>query len=172
MWPGMGIVGAAMVLALVGLFTVLPGAVHAILLLFLFGAIIFAFWRSFAKFQRPRWEDGARRVERDSELPNRPITEGSDIVAAGKGDAFSEKLWRAHIIRLLASAKNLRLRLPSPGMARRDPRGIRYAVLLALIVGFIIAGPRSGDRLVSGLVPVFGDSVDTSVFVAWVAPPA
>src|SRR5262249_49742519 len=53
-----------------------------------------------------------------------------------------------------------------------DPRGIRYAVLLALVVGFIIAGPRSGERLVSGLVPVFGDSVDTSVFVAWVAPPA
>src|SRR5215475_13486992 len=171
MWPGLGIIGAGMVLALVGFFGIIPGAVHAVLLLAFFGSLVFAFWRSFARFRTPRWEDGARRVERDSNLPNRPITEGSDNVAAGKGDPLAERLWRAHIIRLLASAKNLRLALPSPGMARRDPRGIRYAVLLGLVVGFVIAGPQSGQRLISGLVPVFADSVDNSVFVAWVSPP-
>ena len=172
MWPGLGILGVGMILALVGLFAVIPGAVHAVMLLALFGALLFAFWRSFASFHRPRWEDGARRIERDSNLPNRPITEGADIVAAGKGDPLAEKLWRAHILRLLASAQNLRLALPSPGMAKRDPRGVRYAVLLGVLVGFVIAGPQSGKRLVQGLVPVFADSVDNSVFVAWVSPPA
>ena len=172
MWPGMGIVGVGMILALIGLFALIPGAVHAVLLLALFGAMVFAFWRSFARVRGPGWFDGARRVERDSELPNRPITEGADIVAAGKGDPLAERLWRAHIIRLLASAKNLRLKFPAPGMARRDPRGIRFAVLLGVIVGFIIAGPQSGQRLLSGLLPVFADSVDNSVFVAWVSPPA
>ena len=171
MWPGMGIVGVGMILALIGLFGFIPGAVHAVLLIALFGATVFFFWRSFAYFRRPRWEDGARRVERDSKLPNRPITEGADNVAAGKGDPFAERLWRAHIIRLLASAKSLRLALPSPGMGRRDPHGLRFAVLLGLVVGFIIAGPQSGQRLLSGLFPVFADSVDDSVFVAWVSPP-
>ena len=171
MWPGMGIVGLGMILALVGLFGVIPGAVHAVILLALFGATGFIFWRSFARFRGPRWEDGARRVERDSDLPNRPITEGTDKVAAGKGDPLAERLWRAHIIRLLASAKNLRLKLPAPGMWGRDPHGVRFAVLLGLIVGFVIAGPQSGHRLLAGLFPVFSDAEDNSVFVAWVSPP-
>ncbi len=171
MWPGMGIVGLGMMLALVGLFGVIPGAVHAVILLALFGAIGFAFWRSFARFRGPRWEDGARRVERDSKLPNRPITEGTDKVAAGKGDPLAERLWRLHVIRLLASAKRLRLVFPSPGMRSRDPHGIRFAILLGLIVGFVIAGPQSGQRLLSGLFPVFNDAADNSVFVAWVSPP-
>jgi uncharacterized protein (TIGR02302 family) len=171
MWPGLGIFGAGMILALTGAFAFIPGAVHAVLLLAFFGALLFVFWRSFARFRNPRWEDGARRVERDSDLPNRPITEGMDVVAAGKGDPLAERLWRAHIIRLLASAKGLRLALPSPGMGRRDPRGLRFAVLLGVLAGFLIAGPQSGQRLVSGLFPVFGDAVDNSVFVAWVSPP-
>src|SRR4029077_6703221 len=149
MWPGMGVVGAGMILALVGLFTIMPGALHAMFLLGFFGVTAYVFWRAFTPFKSPRWEDGARRVERDSDLPNRPITEGMDVVAAGKGDPLAEKLWRAHIVRLLASAQNLRLGLPSPGMGRRDPRGLRFAVLLGVVVGFVIAGPRSGERLIS-----------------------
>jgi hypothetical protein len=54
----------------------------------------------------------------------------------------------------------------------RDPHGIRFAVLLGLVVGFVIAGPQSGQRLLSGLLPVFNDAEDNSVFVAWVSPPA
>src|SRR5207302_9383637 len=74
MWPGMGIVGLGMIFALIGLFGILPGAAHAVILVVLFGAATFVFWRAFARFRGPRWEDGARRVERDSRLPNRPIT--------------------------------------------------------------------------------------------------
>ncbi len=171
MWPGMGIIGIGVIVALVGLFTILPGVVHALLLIVLFGSAAYFFWKTFSPFRSPRWEDGARRVERDSDLPNRPITEGTDNVAAGKGDPFAEGLWRAHIIRLLASAKNLTLKFPKPHMGARDPHGLRFAVLLGVIVGFIIAGPRAGERLVTGLMPVFGQSVDNSVFVAWVSPP-
>ena len=172
LWPGMGIIGIAMTLALVGAFTLLPGALHAVILLMLFGSLIYLFWRSFYSFKAPVWGDGARRVERDSDLPNRPITEGMDVVAAGRGDPFSERLWRAHIVRLLSSAASLRLRLPSPGLGKRDPRGLRFAVLLGVVVGFVVAGPRAGERLVNGLFPVFGETIDNSVFVAWVAPPA
>src|SRR6185436_93322 len=97
---------------------------------------------------------------------------GTDKVAAGKGDPFAERLWRAHIIRLLASAQKLALKLPKPNMASRDPRGLRFAVLVGVVLGFVVAGPRSGERLVSGLLPVFADAIDNSVFVAWVAPPS
>jgi hypothetical protein len=55
-------------------------------------------------------------------------------------------------------------------MNLRDPRGLRYAVLLGVAIGFVIAGPKSGDRLLNGLMPVFSETIDNSVFVAWVAP--
>ncbi|HEX3486276.1 MAG TPA: TIGR02302 family protein [Micropepsaceae bacterium] len=171
MWPALGIFGAGAILALVGFFGMIPGVVHAVLLLAFFSSLLFVLWRSFSHFRSPRWEDGARRVERDSDLPNRPITEGMDVVAAGKGDPWAEKLWRAHILRLLASAQNLKLSFPSPGMGKRDPRGLRFAVLLGVIAGLVIAGPQSGQRLIAGLFPVFADGVDNSVFVAWVSPP-
>src|SRR5262249_32863511 len=66
MWPGLGIIGAGMILALVGLFTIIPGALHAMLLLAFFGVTAYLFWQAFAPFKNPRWEEGARRVERDS----------------------------------------------------------------------------------------------------------
>ena len=53
MWPGMGIVGVGMILALIGLFALIPGAVHAVLLIALFGAMIYAFWRQFARVRGP-----------------------------------------------------------------------------------------------------------------------
>src|SRR5215212_11214909 len=139
MWPGMGIVGLGMIVALFGLFAVMPGVVHAVLLVLLFASAGYFFWSTFAGFRQPRWEDGARRVERDSDLPNRPITEGTDVVAAGKGDPFAERLWRAHVIRLLASARTLKLKFPAPNMAARDPRGLRFAVLVGVVAGFVIA---------------------------------
>ena len=96
MWPGMGIVGAGMILALVGLFGIMPGALHALFLLMFFGVTGYVFWRAFQPLKSPRWEEGARRVERDSDLPNRPITEGMDVVAAGKGDPFAF-LWNEFV---------------------------------------------------------------------------
>ena len=122
-----------MIIALLGLFSIIPGYVHAILLLIFFASAGYFFWSTFSKVRGPGWVDGARRVERDSDLPNRPITEGTDKVAAGKGDPFAEKLWRAHIIRLLASAQRLTLKLPRPNMASRDPRGLRFAVLIGVV---------------------------------------
>ena len=172
MWPGMGIVGFGMIVALLSIFSVIPGYIHAVLLLIFFASAGYFFWSTFSTVRGPGWAEGARRVERDSDLPNRPITEGTDVVAAGKGDPFAEKLWRSHIIRLLASAQRLTLKLPKPNMASRDPRGLRFAVLIGVVLGFVVAGPRSGERLVSGLLPVFADAIDNSVFVAWVAPPS
>jgi len=172
MWPGIGIVGVGMIVALLGLFAIIPGYVHAVLLVILFASAGYFFWSTFSTIRGPGWAEGARRVERDSDLPNRPITEGTDNVAAGKGDPFAERLWRSHIVRLLASAQKLTLRFPKPNMASRDRRGLRFAVLAGVIIGFVVAGPRSGERLMSGLLPVFAEGIDNSVFVAWVAPPA
>src|SRR5262245_3619159 len=48
MWPGIGIVGIGMMLALLGVFTYVPGYIHAILLLIFFGSVGYYFWSTFS----------------------------------------------------------------------------------------------------------------------------
>src|ERR1700749_5305291 len=83
-------------------------------------------------FRLPDWHDGARRIERDSTLVHRPISEGEDILSAGEGDAGAQALWAAHLSRRLADFKTLRLSIPRSDLARRDPRALRYVVLLLI----------------------------------------
>ena len=171
LWPGLGLIGLYAILALTGILEMLPAWLR-VSLLFAFSGLVFAcFWRSFGPLRRVRWEDGARRVERDSELANRPLTEGADEIATGRDDPMTAALWRAHVLRLLASAGRLRLKLPSPGMKRRDRYGVRFAVLAGLVAAFFIAGPMSVERLRTALMPPLSDPLGAAMFNAWVSPP-
>jgi uncharacterized protein (TIGR02302 family) len=171
LWPGLGLIGLYFVLALTGVLDLLPSAVR-VLLLFIIGGVLFrSFWLSFDPVKMPGWFDGARRLERDSGLANRPLTEGRDNLAAGHGDPFTEALWRAHVLRLLGSAKNLRLRLPSPHLGRHDPYRLRFAVLAGIVLGVVLAGPKTGERLLSAVMPPLNDPADAVEFNAWISPP-
>lgn len=172
LWPAMGFAGVYAIAALLGLFADVPPLLHALALVALFGTGGFALTRSLAQLSLPGWDDGARRVERDSGLVHRPLSESADRLAAGAGDPLSESLWRAHVFRLLASAKRLRLAPPRPGLARRDPRGLRFVVLLGVIVAFAVAGQEWRQRLVAGLVPGHESGSATIAFNAWLSPPA
>src|SRR5205085_10404686 len=76
LWPGIGLIGLYLVLALLGALDLLPAALR-VALLFIIGGVLFrSFWLSFDPVKMPGWFDGARRLERDSGLANRPLTEG------------------------------------------------------------------------------------------------
>ena len=62
MWPGLGIVGIGMIIALLGLFSIIPGYIHAILLLIFFGSVGYYFWSTFHTVRGPKWEEGAHSV--------------------------------------------------------------------------------------------------------------
>src|SRR5690242_20660316 len=94
LWPATGIFGLLLAAALAGLFEPLPWIVHAFLIALAVTVAGLALDRTFADFRWPRWEDGARRIERMSGLSDRPLTEGKDTLAAGHGDAYAEALWR------------------------------------------------------------------------------
>ncbi|MGH6820751.1 MAG: DUF4175 family protein, partial [Methylocella sp.] len=128
LWPAIGFAGLYAVLALFGVLGEIPSLLHACLLVALFGAAGFTLWQGFERTRFPRWEDAARRVERDSGLAHRPLTESQDRLAAGQGDELAEGLWRAHMVWLLSSAKRLRLGLPHPRLAERDPHRLRFVV--------------------------------------------
>jgi len=174
-WPaalgGLMAAGVYTVLALTGVLESFSSPVR-IILLALTGTLIFIlYWRSFSSFRLPGWADGARRLERDSGLLDRPLTEGNDQLAAGQSDPFTARLWQLHMLRLLAGAKTLKLGLPSPKAGRNDPYYLRFAVLTTLIAAFFHAGPQAGNRLHTALMPPLADPGEDVLFNAWISPP-
>jgi|HubBroStandDraft_6_1064221.scaffolds.fasta_scaffold45047_2 uncharacterized protein (TIGR02302 family) len=172
LWPASGIVGAYVGAAVLGLFSAIPVELHSLLLFTVVVATAYALYRGFRAFRLPRWDEAARRVERDSRLPHRPLSEGEDRLLVGVGNTKAEALWRAHLKRLLASIARLRIAMPSPGLPTRDPYAIRYAVLLLLISGFAVAGSDWDRRLVQAFAPMSSQGPIAAQLDAWINPPA
>jgi len=113
------------------------------------------------------------RIECDSGLDHRPLTALEDRIAAGSGDPDSETLWQAHLLRVSEAARNLRVWLPSPGMASRDPYGLRAVAVLLLVVAGAGAIGDVLPRLERALVPRFGVTGGGQISLdVWITPPA
>src|SRR5512141_42175 len=95
LWPATGIVGIGIAAALFEAFALLPWPLHALILACFVTAIALTLYFNLQHTTWPRWEEGARRLERDSDLQHRPISEADDALAAGAGDPEAEELWRA-----------------------------------------------------------------------------
>src|SRR5262249_38342733 len=119
----------------------------------------------------PSWSEGARRVERDSTLAHRPISEARDVIAAGNGDALAEALWRAHLERRLADIGRLPASWPRSALSQRDPRALRYLVLLLIAAGAVVANGDWRQRLAAAFGPGTGEAANVSID-AWIDPPA
>ena len=100
-WPASGIVGLFAAAALFGLFENVPQALHLALLFLVVLAAGSFLHRNLKGFAVPRWEDGARRVEQDSQLAHRPIV---DALRDCSGDRSTRK--RARHARLDRSGKD------------------------------------------------------------------
>jgi uncharacterized protein (TIGR02302 family) len=172
LWPAIGLLGLYLATSLFGIPGALPGPLRSLLLLVVLAGTGYLLFREFRQWNMPRWTDGARRVERDSRLANRPITERDDHLLAGSGDPTAESLWRAHIVQLLRGMGRLRVAPPAPGLARKDPYALRYFVLLALLAGFLLAGADWQRRLATAFSIDEGTGAPAVVIDAWITPPA
>lgn len=171
-WPASGILGLYVAAALFGLTDLFPAALRALVCFGVLCATGYYLVRGFHGWRMPGWEEGARRVERDSALPHRPITERGDRLVVGAGDAFAESLWRAHIAQRLARLGRLRLALPSPDLAHKDPYMLRLAVLALVGIGVLVAGADWRHRLSLAFTLDAGGGAATAGLDAWITPPA
>ena len=169
LWPATGLAGLAVAAALFGLFALLPWPLHALVLACLVTAIALTLYFQLEGIRYPRWDEGARRLERDSALDHRPISEGGDELAAGQGDGFAEALWQAHLKARLALLPSFRLGRPRSTLASRDPKGLRYGVLILILFGVVLARGDSWRRLESLVTPNPGV---IATIDAWIEPPA
>jgi uncharacterized protein (TIGR02302 family) len=169
LWPATGLAGLGLTAALLNLFAPLPWPLHALVLACAVTAIALSIYFNLEHFAWPRWDEGARRLERDSALEHRPISESGDTLAAGAGDAMAEALWQAHLQARLALLPQFRLGLPHSDLPRKDPRALRYGVLVLIAFGLVIARGDWVRRIESAFTPNPGL---IATLDAWIEPPA
>jgi uncharacterized protein (TIGR02302 family) len=165
LWPALGFAGLYLGAALLGLYAFIPWTLQALLLAATITAVGLSLDWGFADFAWPRWRDGARRLEQDNGLKHRPISEGQDRLIGE--DPFALALWQLHQARALA-LRNLRVSLPAPDLSARDPRHLRYGVLLLLALGLALAGVHWRERLMRAFDSGAGLAATVD---AWVDPP-
>ena len=172
LWPLAGITSLFLVFALLDLFPVLPGSLHATILVGFAGALLWALWRGLTSLRLPDGAEGQRRLERINGLPHRPFEAIEDDIATPESEPETRRLWQLHRERMAQRLKNLRIGWPDPGLIRRDLFAARVVLIPLLAVAAIAAGTDSEERLVRAVTPSLAtDDVSIVTLDAWVTPP-
>jgi len=164
LWPALGFIGFYLALALTGVFAFVAWPLQALALAATITAGALALYDGFEDFTWPRPLDAARRLERDSGLPHRPISERHDVLVGS--DPFAQALWALHQARALPA--KFRIALPHTDIASRDPQGLRWYLVIALAVGLVLARSNTASRLFSAFDSGAGAAASLD---AWVDPP-
>jgi len=106
------------------------------------------------------------RIETDAGLRHRPLSAMADQLGAG-----DSQLWAAYRQRLAASIPRLSLAPPRPVIADADPMALRALLILAMVIGAIIAGGDGPGRLSRALAPNLFATPVPPQFEAWITPP-
>lgn len=170
--PPLCLIGLFLSLAMFDVLPLLPGWLHAMVLAGVSGGLGFLAIRAMLRLMPPSLDQAARRLERDSGLTHRPLAALADRPAV-LDDPVAGALWQVHRRRMAAMLNRLRVALPHPNMAARDPWGLRAAVLLLLVIAATVSGTDAPRRLVRALTPavdIVGLGPDG--FQVWLTPPA
>ena len=171
-WPALAVLGGFTVLALLGLPALLQPWAHLALLAGVAAVLGAALLRAARRWRMPDARAAERRLERDSGLPHRPLATIAD--QASGSDPMAQAIWREHQARMAARLAGLRVGLPRPGLAARDPRALRAGLIVALLAAMGVAGDAAPERLRRALLPGFAAATPPAALrlEAWVTPPA
>ena len=180
LWPPLGVIGLFLCAALLGLPQLLSPALHLALLVVTFVAVAVLLVRGFKGLVTPDDAAADRRLEVASGLRHRPLSVLTDRPAANPQtgdrptDPAADPLWRAHVERAIHQLRRLRVGVPRPGLARRDPRALRGGLLVGLVATLVIAGPDAPDRIAQALSPSLPHTpaAPGTELQAWITPPA
>ncbi len=172
-WPTLGVAGLFIGIALLDVFSYLPGWLHAASLAAVACFLGFAIYTGVRTLVWPNRRDAVRRIETASGLDHRPLEALQDKLPDGMTDPTARALWQAHQQQMADRIRNLKVGAPSPGLPARDPWALRAVVVLLLFIGVVVAGPDAGDRMGRALVPSLGEDsrTQTAKIEIWVTPP-
>ena len=98
-------------------------------------ACLWTGWRGARQFRRPTRQEALNRL--DAALPGRPIATLSDTQAIGAGDGASQAVWQVHLARMADRAAAAKAVQPDLRLSARDPFGLRYMALTALVTALV-----------------------------------
>ena len=172
-WPAAGLLALFLAAALTGLLPALGFWLHSLSLLAFAGGFVWLLVRGVRRIRLPDTDDARRRLERDSGFSHRPLAGLDDQLAAGTQDPATAALWQAHLERLRATIRKLRVKPPHGSLAKVDPVGLRAVPVLLMVVGLAVAGANAPDRLARATVPVYPTAdVPAAQVDVWIDPPA
>jgi uncharacterized protein (TIGR02302 family) len=171
--PALALAGLFLAVSLLGWWSQLPWWLHAAGLVVVAVAVGWTLRRGGRRFRRPEAGDVDRRLETSAGLHHRPIETLADR-PAGATDGAAARLWTAHQARQRRALARLRFVGVAPIFSRRDPWALRTAVVLALVVAVVDAGPDWRGRLLDAVTPAPARAtVEAPARVdLWVTPPA
>ncbi len=179
LWPGAMILGAFAAASLLDLWSHVPGLIHVALLALALLAAVAVTLRGLARLRLPTPGEALRRIERASHLDHRPLAALGERPAetgeatGGPADRARAALWRAHLARTARRVRGLRVGLAAPGLARRDPWGLRAVMVLVLVIAASAAGREAPARLMRGFTPDFTSlGGGPAELTLWITPPA
>ncbi|MCC6470617.1 MAG: TIGR02302 family protein, partial [Alphaproteobacteria bacterium] len=177
LWPALWpLVGVAVLFASLAFLDVLPDLpfwTHILILAAFVAALGWGAWAAFRDIAAPDRLAARRRLERDNQLDHRPLAALEDTLVSGKADPFAEALWKEHRRRLLDRLRRLKVALPSPGSARRDPLALRVPLVLLLIAALAAGWGDFLPRLERAVVPTPGSGgpAEIQALELWITPP-
>ena len=171
-WPALAVLGIFLILALFDLPPLLPGVLHAVLLLGFGAALVIALAAMTRRIALPDRIAARRRIEQASGLEHRPLQALADRPSM-PFDPHTARLWEAHRRRMEAMTRRLRIVLPAAGLAGDDPLGLRALLAMLLLIGMVDAGVDWPDRLARALTPPLSSGAPalTASLDTWVTPP-
>ena len=174
LWPSVGVVGFAVVLALFDLTVWVPAWLHTALLVVGVAALAIALRHAVQNLRTPTRQDAIRRLQDVNDLAHRPLESLSDDLVEELSDSESRALWRLHHARMEAQTSSLRVGIPRPRLIGIDRLALRVGLGVLLVAGLTAAGSEAPERLQRALVPqlaIFEPS-KPPVIDAWLTPPS
>jgi uncharacterized protein (TIGR02302 family) len=173
LWPAFVLAATYLTLSLFGLWSVTPVWLHAAFALATSILVVAVVIQTITTVALPTRMEALRRLEQVSGFEHRPLIAVEDKLASGNRDQDSAVLWRWHRYKALAALASVAWPQPRSNMRMRDPFALRAVAGLLLVIGLLVAGSDTTQRLADAF------TFDTDVFDAepiivdaWVTPPA
>jgi uncharacterized protein (TIGR02302 family) len=172
-WPPAAVIAIFLSLALLDVFPALNGWLHGFVLIAFVGVFGLLVWRAIRQFVWPENLAARRRIETASGLDHRPLTAINDTLASGKDTPVSAELWQQHQQRMAGAAQSLKVGIPEPGLAKKDPLAFRAAIVLLLVIAVTAGWSDPTDRFTRAVIPTIGEiSKPTQLALdLWITPP-
>jgi len=174
LWPSVGVVGFAVVLALFDLTEWVPAWLHTVLLVLGIAALATALRHAVRNWRSPTRHDAIQRLQDINDLAHRPLESLSDDLAEELSNSESRALWRLHRARMEAQTSSLRIGIPRPHLIGIDRLALRVGLGVLLVAGLTAAGSEAPERLQRALVPQLAifEPPKPPIIDAWLTPPS